>query len=324
MTPRTAPLLALLALLALAPAAAAEYRYDRAGAYLDYAKRPSLMNGFAAGFAHYEIDDQEGVVEIWKDGSRYTASVHDAVYGLWHLSRYYETGRKAHLRRAEDAAGWLARKQDPETGIYWVGYPYDLDGAETDASYVELTPPWFGSNVQGLPISLLTRLYRETGDRAYLRQARKALEPLRATKAHGGVQTEFLDTGRTFFEGYATLPIRFHTLSHHVQTLVALHDMADLSPAAARLFERGMRTLHLALPLYDLPEQGRTATWLLHLTDPPRSVAVLNGFFQEFMVAELRALDSVHPDPVVRRYERRWDEQLAKICADAAEGCFFH
>lgn len=301
------------------------YQYRPGGAYLDYGKRPSLMNGFAAPFATYEIDPNGGgIIEVWADGQRYTAAVTDAVYGLWHFTHYVRTGSRASLRQAKRAAVWLKRKQDPRTGIYPVTYSFDLGPRDDGTGDLYLQAPWFGANNQALPISLLSRLYRATENEKYLRQAELALRPLAKPYGAGGVQAPFFDTGHVFFEGYATLPVPVHTLSHLVQTLIGLYDMRDLSPLAARLFKTGIATLPIALPYYDLPDQGRTAAWLAHLTDPPRQVSTLRGFYQEFMVAELRALDSISPNPVIRQHQLAWRTQLPAICANPAEGCAFH
>ena len=303
----------------------ADYRYHRAGAYLNYAQRPSPANGFGAPFdAHYEIAPEgRGLAEII-DGTSYYASVNDALYGLWFFTSYVRTGLQSDLLQAERAARWLRHKQDPATGIYPTEYRYDLGGREDGSDHLILEPGWYGANAQGIPLSLLARLYRVTGRRIYLREARLALNPLLKPKTSGGVQAPFFNTGTTFFEGYATLDVAVHTLSHHVQTLVGLYDFADFSRPAARLFEKGMATLHAALPYYDLPEQGRTLAWLANLTDPPRPQELLIGYYQEAMVVQLRALDSVSPDPVVRRYEKAWRAQLPAICSVETEGCFFH
>lgn len=311
--------------LLLAGTASADHRYHSDGAYLNYAQRPSPANGFGAPFdARYEIaKGGRGLAEVI-NGETYFASVNDALYGLWYFTRYVESGRRTDLRQAERAARWLRRKQDPATGIYPTEYRYDLGGREDGSDHLVLEPGWYGSNAQGIPLSLLSRLYRATGDRVYLREARLALRPLALPKGAGGVQAPFLDTERVFFEGYATLGVPVHTLSHHVQTLVGLYDFSALSDSAARLFRKGMATLRVALPHYDLPADRRTLAWLAGITDPPRPQELLIGYYQEAMVVQLRALDSVSPDSVVRHYEAAWRAQLPEICVSEIEGCYGH
>lgn len=303
--------------------AQAKYRYDRAGASLDYAMRPSLLKDFSP-LARFRIGpDGQGIYEVYPDGRTYFDPIDSAVYGLWNFTRYVTKGDQGHLRQAERAARWLRNRQDSVTGAYEVPYAFDV-GARSDGTHdLILSPPWYGANVQGFGLMLLSRLYRTTHRRAYLRQAKLALRPLSKPMGQGGVQAPFLDTGDVFFEGYATLPVPVDTLAHHVDATLGLYDMSDLSPLARRLFSKAMWTLEVALPYYDRPAEGRTAAWLAHVTDPPRPLATLNGYFQETLVAVLRALDSVHPDPRVRRYYLAWNSQLAQICVSPDEGCFF-
>jgi hypothetical protein len=316
-------LVAGLTLIGSPEPAGANYRYHRAGAFLDYAKRPSLLKDFSP-FAKFRIGPPgQGIYEVYPDGRTYFDPIDSAAYGLWHLTRYVEAPRRAHLRQAERAARWLRNRQNPLTGAYEVPYSYDAGGRTDGSNHLVLSAPWYGANVQGYALSLFSRLYRITHRRAYLRQALLALGPLSKPFGQSGVQAPFLDTGETFFEGYATLKVPVHTLSHHVHALLGLYDVSDLSPRARGLFEAAMRTLVVALPYYDLPAQGRTATWLAHLTDPPRPVFPLAGNHQEVLLAFLRALASVRPSPALRQYLRRWNAQLGAICRAPAEGCFF-
>ena len=98
--------------------------------------------------------------------------------------------------------------------------------------------------------------------------------------------------------------------------------MSDFSPAARRLFRRGLVTVDRALPYYD-DGQDRALVWLLHLTDPPRTVLAQSGYFQEALVAQVRALASIHPSPVLRTYRDAWASELTEICIDPVEQCAF-
>lgn len=315
-----ATVLAVVCGLALAtPAGAAPYRYERDGVWLDLDRRPSLLEGWTDSMRVRVGRDGRGLQQFTR--GRWVHSIDDnAIEGLWAHAQWVRTGERRHLRRAERLAGWLARGQRERSGRYPLYWSYDV--TQGLGSPLWLRPGWYGANVQGEALSLLTRLYRATGERRYLRQARRALRPFLKSKRRGGVVSRFLDTGLPFYEGYASLPVRVHTLAHMLYAMIGLYDMSDFSPAARRLFRRGLATVDRALPYYD-DGQGRTLVWLLHLTDPPLPAVVQSGYFQEALVSQVRALASVHPSPTLRTYRDAWAGKLAEICVDPAEQCAY-
>jgi hypothetical protein len=317
---RLAACLTLLGVLALAtPAGAAEYRYKRAGVWLDVADRPSVVEGWT-DTTHIRLrKDGRGLEELVR--GRWVYAIDDNMFaGLWEHAQWRKTGKRRHLRRAERYAGYLAKGQEARTGLYRLEHSYNI--TEGLGRPLWLRPGWYGANAQGEAISLLTRLYRATGKRTYLRQARLALRPFLKRTSKGGVVSEFLDTGLPFYEGYASLPVRVHTIAHMLYAMIGLYDMSDLSPRAARLYRRGMRTVERALPVYD-GGQGRALLWLVHLTDPPRPVSSQSGYSQEGLVSQVRALASVHPSPVLRTYTDQWERELTAICVNPLEKCQF-
>jgi hypothetical protein len=315
--------LLLLGGLLLAPEpAGATYRYDRAGPYLDYASRPHTIHWPSLSGATRQIDSQ-GILLTETTGEQTRSAVEDAVYGLVEWSKYERGGPRKYLARAKRATVWLAQKQD-QAGLFHYDYEYDLGGPQRP---LVLHRGWYGALAQGVTASLGSRLYRLTGKRFYLRLARRAIEPFSRMINQDGVQSRFLGTDNVFFEGYGTLPVAVHTLDHFMYSLVGLYDMADLSPVARGLFRRGLRTLSVALPYYDVvgPDgRPRSAPWLAQLTDPPRPAYTLQGFLQEQEVAILRALSSLRPKlKILRTYERRYLRQLSWICLSPAELCQF-
>ena len=320
MTVRLATCVAILCTAAVAaPAAAAQYRYERDGVWLDLDRRPSLLEGWNDSMRVRVGRDGRGLQQFSR--GRWVHSIDDnAIEGLWSHARWVRTGHRRHLRRAERLAGWLARGQRERTGLYPLYWSYNV--GEGLGRPLWLRPGWYGANVQGEAVSLLTRLYRATGKRRYLRQARLALRSFRRPVGRGGVVSTFLDTGLPFYEGYATLPVRMHTLAHMLYAMIGLYDMSDLSPAADRLFRHGLATVDRALPYYD-DGQGRAVGWLLHLTDPPRPAGAVSGYFQEALVSQVRALASINPSRPLQQYRDRWAGKLAEICVNPVEQCAF-
>jgi hypothetical protein len=317
---RIAACLMLLAALALAaPAGAAEYRYKRAGPWLDVQQRPSVLVGWSGPALIRPRKDGRGLEEFVR--GRWVYAIDDNMFeGLWQHGQWLKTGKRNFLRRAERYAGYLKKGQQRRTGLYRLEHSYNL--GEGTARDLWLRPGWYGANAQGEAISLLTRLYRATGKRDYLRQARLALRPFTKPTSDDGVVTEFLDTGLPWYESYATLPVRVHTIAHYLYALIGLYDMSDLSRRADRLYRRGMRTLEQALPYYEIGAD-RALLWLLHVTDPPRPVSGQSGYSQEGLVSQIRALESVHPSPVLRTYLDRWEHQLTALCTNPQQRCQF-
>jgi len=158
--------------------------------------------------ASYEIDPRRGIVETLSTGFRSTSPVTDAIHGLWRWTRFVRSGNRRNLAEAKRVARWLPRRQDPRTWRYRVRYswgPRVPDGRHR-------TPRAAASVVRGQlagdAISLLSRLYRQTGERRYLREARLALRPFTRRFGHGGLVSRFLARRHPFYEGYATLPVR--------------------------------------------------------------------------------------------------------------------
>lgn len=296
------------------------YRYDRAGTFLDYARRPNTLRWPAFGGTVRSIDSQ-GILLTLGTGEQVRSAVEDAVYGLVEWSKYEAKGGRRHLVRAKRAAEWLAAMQDP-LGLFHYDLEYNLGDAERPL----VLHRWYGALAQALTASLGSRLYRNTGRRFYLNLALRAIEPFSRMMNDNGVQSRFLGTDAVFFEGYGTLPVPVHTLDHFLYSLIGLYDVADFSPTARALFQRGLKTVPTALPYYDIVVDGqpRTTSWLAQLTDPPRPAYALLGFLQEQEVAILRALSSLRPgQKVIHRYYLRYAREMKGICASPAEACQF-
>jgi hypothetical protein len=318
---RLAVCLTLLGVLTLAvPAGAEAYQYHRGGAWLDVKKRPSLLVGWSGpsnGGIRLRADGR-GLEELVR--GQWVYAIDDNMFeGLWQHGQWRKTGKRRYLRRAVRYASYLKKGQERGSGLYRLEHSYNI--TEGLGREMWLRPGWYGANAQGEAMSLLTRLYRATGKRDYLRQARRAMRPFSKRTSEGGVVSEFLDTGLPFYEGYASLPVRVHTIAHFLYAIIGLYDMSDLSPKANRLYRRGMRTLEAALPYYD--GQDRAHLWLLHVTDPPRPLSSQTGYSQEALVEQMRALASVHPSPALHTYLDKWEHQLTALCVDPAQKCQF-
>jgi hypothetical protein len=219
----------------LAPAG---YRYSSAGPYVGpfYMQvtgsfKPTMINGLPR--VHYV-----GV-------ARYQSNpVTIAQYGLWAYGPAARHNR-AKLRIVRRVANWLVAHQAPD-GRWLYRFRFS-EGGWT------MRPPWGSALAQGMAMSELSRAYRSTGDRLYLRAAVRALGPLERPVARGGLRDCFFGDCRfPFYEEYPTRP-PIYVLNGFMYTLLGLHDLASVAPSspAGRLYLAGRKTLHRALPLYD-------------------------------------------------------------------------
>ena len=219
-----------------------------------------------------------------------------AQYGLSQWSLWRRGYGRARLRRAIHAADWLVSAQRRD-GTW--GYPFDFTSPGTD---MMLHAGWASAMAQGQAMSLLTRAYRRTHRRRFLRAARHAVGALTISVPRGGLARRLPDGG-VWFEEYPT-PRPSLVLNGNLQTLLGLYDLADLDRRAGRLFHRGMPALIELLPAYDA---GGGRSWY-DLTQrvgyPPHLAPVAyTPLIQEL----LRELDAVYPHAQLRRYAALWD-----------------
>jgi hypothetical protein len=220
--------------------------------------------------------------------------VTSAQYGLASWSLWKRYGDRPRLRAALRVANWLLKTQ--RRSGKWV-YRFDYASPGTTMA---LEAPWGSALAQGQGISLLRRAYHRTGRRRYLRAARRALRPLRREVADGGLLVRRPEG--IMFEEYPSerpsLP-----LNGHVQTLIGLYDLADVSPRARRMLDRGAATLVRVLPQYDAGG-GWSLYNLVHQAGFAR-VPAQPGYHAAH-VNLLRLLDGLWPHHAFREWADRW------------------
>ncbi|MGZ4410251.1 MAG: D-glucuronyl C5-epimerase family protein, partial [Gaiellaceae bacterium] len=198
------------------------------------------------------------------------------------------------------AANWLVRHQQAD-GQWTYGFEDPYPGGN-------LEPPWSSALAQGQAMSLLERVYRLTGQRAYLAAAIRALRPLERPVPDGGLRRCFRgDCRLPFFEEAPTREPSL-ILNGFMFTLVGLHDLSTVAPhsAAGALYLAGRITLHAALPSYD---RDGLATYDL-LTH-----RIANAEYQAIHIYLLRALNSLSRDRRLTSYARRWRSHLGQAPA---------
>lgn len=167
-----------------------------------------------------------------------------AVYHSWLNTGNNE--KRAHFLLIAD---WFMQHAilDERLGAYWLT---DVPKPEYD-----VWEPWKSGFSQSRAISVLCRAYLETGNRAYLELAEKALLPFCFDISEGGVSVD-RHKGQTFYEEYvAKWPTR--VIDGHLFCLMGLYDMVRTAEGegkelAQRLFDEGVEGLLRQILSYDL------------------------------------------------------------------------
>lgn len=179
-----------------------------------------------------------------------------AQWGLGAYERYLHGAGEDYLAGAIEAGKHLLDIQTP-SGSLRGGWPHLFPMPHT----YRIDPPWLSAIAQGEGASLLARLWLETGDEAFARGARLALEPMRVPAAEGG--TLALLDGREFVEEYPSDPPSF-VLNGAMFALLGFHDVGKYlrDEHAAADFERLSEALAAELHRFD------TGSWSLYDLHP--------------------------------------------------------
>jgi hypothetical protein len=222
-----------------------------------------------------------------------------AFYGLEGWTHWRRTHAAAGLAQARRSGDWLLARQARDGGWH---YPIP-DSLASLGVERPLRPGWIAAQAQGDSISLLVRLYRATGEQAYLRAAKRGLRPYERSPVgqHG---FRVIVRGHVFYDGFSTDPPSL-VLEDFQITLLGLADLAPLDAEAQRLFREGLRSLYWALPLLESGE-GKPLYSLTYLTvpDAPR---IYDPAAHTLNAGILCELSRRYPSPQAARYAARWE-----------------
>lgn len=278
-----------LTLLCLVWAAPANARCDP---YLDYGRIGPLVGD---GPPYVATLDVHGIPIVRYPFGVYRNPSTVAQWGLQeHTLACLGRGRaRRHRASALRAARWLANTQT-RGGGWQYGFVFH------EGPSITLRPPWVSALAQGQAISLLVRVYDETGRRRLLSAARRGLRPFLRTYDRGGVRSDW--DGHVWYEEYPA-PNANHVLNGYELALIGLHDLAPRSPLAQRLFDDGVRSLVFAISEFD---GGPTGSWYA----AGRSFPV-NHPYLAVHVLLTRELYRITRRPILRRYANRWAAALS-------------
>lgn len=241
--------------------------------------------------------DEQGVPRFLYQGQLHYHPTGIAQYGLSEFGYWLSSGKQQHLDRAWAAAQWLQDNQDPASGA-WL-FSFDLYHKRADNL---LKAPWTSAMAQGLGISLLTRLYHQSGEPGLLDCARSAARILKVPVDQGGCCSTLC--GHPVYEEYPTQPPSF-TLNGFIFCLFGVYDLACIldQPGIQQLWEAGRESLAFMVPLFD--NDFISSYDLTHVFSPvgEKQQALRYHLLHITLLQHLQAID---PRPVYARYIKKW------------------
>lgn len=260
--------------------------------------------------------DSDGVPKVKRGDKFYYNPVTVSQYCLTVYGKYLKG--KDTLENFIKATDKLVSLQD-DTGAfrYQNSFKYYITGQIME-------PGWVSGMAQGQAISVLTRAYYATKDIKYLESAKRSLEFLITPIEQGGTMGTLKDLSPLLdnyiiFEEYIANP-HSYTLNGFMFTLIGLYDYTrvdniaycDSVNMAKDNLDKGIETLKLILPLYDLG--GITAYdlgFITYNTEPhivPRYHAV--------HIQLLNGLHSVLKDNQLLDYFQKWASYIEEYNND--------
>lgn len=258
--------------------------------------------------AGIEIDAGGVPKNMFRWGGPYRYSVTIGHHGLSSLARFILAASDEEKRNIVGVARWLVENQR-EDGAWPVEYDHNWFPQRCEI----IRAPWVSAMGQGLCISFLSRVAAamdngaefELDKEKCLQAARLAIIPYNKSPQEGGCQSLLFDR-YPFYEEYPTNPSSF-VLNGFIYAILGLYDLYlyDGNTDAKRLYDVGISSLKLALPLYDL---GRgTAYDLTHVTGRIFAPNIARPSYHYVHVQLVSALEHIHPGEfsvILQRWER--------------------
>lgn len=219
-----------------------------------------------------------------------------AQYGLGNWNRYLATKDTRYLEEAKKQAEWLVANLEPNgkgLKVWKHKFPWHYK--------YSLAAGWYSGHAQGTGISLLARLYKETGDERYLRAAKDAFPSLAADIPDGGVVHRD-DDGGVWLEEYLT-PTPTHILNGYLWALWGVWDywLLTKDETAHALWEECVATLVVNLPRYDL------GFWSRYDLSRQLLPMVASPFYHSLHIVQLRATGRISGNAAFEARAKRWE-----------------
>ena len=211
-------------------------------------------------------------------------------WGLGNFNLFLRSRDPERKRRSVAAADWLVKHLEPNSfGVPVWNHMFDWEYR------TPLKAPWYSALAQGQGISLLIRVWRETGRSEYLEAATRAFESFLKSTHEGGVV--FTDERRgIWFEEYIVSPPT-HILNGFIWAAWGVYDFfLATGDNAAQDCSRGGQHPAREPRRYDL------GFWSLYEQSGTRLPMVASPFYHQFHVVQLRAMHRLTGDDFFSRH----------------------
>lgn len=241
--------------------------------------------------------DKDGVIlfDYYFDIGRQYNPLAVTQYGLGHFNLYLETKNESHLEIAKIQAEWLIRNLElNDKGLYVWPHKFRWHYKQN------LESGWFSAHSQGTGISLLARLYRETGERKYLECAEKAFASLNTEIANGGVK--YIGDNGVWLEEYLISPPT-HILNGFLWALWGVWDYFLLTRNldAKELFNACAKTLKENIKRYD------AGFWSLYDLSKQSLKMIASPFYHKLHVVQLKATGIITKQEIFTSYAEKFE-----------------
>jgi len=220
-----------------------------------------------------------------------------AQYGLGNYNLFLDSGDKNFLKEAKIHARWLVENlEKSEKGILVWKHHFEWQ-------YKELLPSgWYSALSQGSGISLLTRMYKETGDDKYIKAAKDAMSSMFIEMENGGVMHTD-KSGNVWLEEYMVYPPT-HILNGFIWAIWGVWDyyLVTKDKQVLELFKKCMETLKLNIDNYD------TGTWSLYDLSKQAMKMVASPFYHSLHIVQLKATYVLTGDKIFEDYADKFYE----------------
>jgi hypothetical protein len=234
--------------------------------------KPQLHSGHFAHFDKAGLPLQRGRAGI---GFVHTYTMMCG-FALAHWDAYLLTGDEGHLQKLMAVATYIL-----ETGKVRGDGGMLLRTEKPGLGHIgEIS-----SMIQGEAMSVLSRAWYVTRDQSFLDAAAACIAPFEESLVQGGILGGISAAGVSWYEEYVTEPLN-HVLNGMIFALWGLRDLALMSDSesAKKLFDSGVESLRIALPLFD------NGFWSWYWISEQGKPYIASMLYHNFHIAQLKSL----------------------------------
>jgi len=238
-----------------------------------------------------------------------------AQYGLGNYNLWCDSYKESRFQNFITAADWLVDNlvKNRHGLLVWM-HNFDFNYRDV------LRAPWYSGLAQGQGISVLLRAYKETNDYAYLKTAKKALDPFFHDVGSGGVIFTD-DNGYKWLEEYIVDPPT-HILNGFIWGLWGIYDYTIYlnDEDSLGLFKSLTKTIIQYLHTYD------NGFWSLYEHSGTKLKMISSPFYHRLHIVQLKIMNLLTNKSIFQQTAEQWEnykgDLINKYRAIAYKGLF--